>query len=109
MRERPQPDPGLPRPSGNSLYARAGGVYPLALFADRLVDALVADARFGVPTDDKRTPAALVLSFHGFYDQARDEIYEDSLPTWIDRHERNVLTACIAALTRTLVFPPASD
>lgn len=42
---------------------------------------------------EKRTPAALVLSFHGFYDQARDEIYEDSLPTWIDRHEKNVVTA----------------
>lgn len=33
--ERPRPDPGLPRPSGNSLYARSGGVYPLALFCDR--------------------------------------------------------------------------
>lgn len=42
---------------------------------------------------EKRTPAALVLSFHGFYDEARDEIHEDSLPTWIDLHEQNILTA----------------
>lgn len=42
---------------------------------------------------DRRKPAALVMSFHGFYDQARDEIYEDSLPTWVDRQERNVVTA----------------
>ena len=33
-------DPGLcrKRPAGDSLYAEAGGVYPLAHFADQLVD-----------------------------------------------------------------------
>ena len=57
--ERPRRDPGPWRPGGNSVYGRCGGVYPLALFSDRLVDALVQDERFAVPTDAKRTPAAL--------------------------------------------------
>merc|ERR1719235_366506 len=43
--ERPRRDPGPMRPSGNRLYARTGGVYPIALFVDRLVDALLADDR----------------------------------------------------------------
>merc|ERR1719352_2078774 len=54
------PDPGPARPSGSSIYARAGGVYPIALYADRLVDALLADARIAIPTDPtKRNEAAL--------------------------------------------------
>ena len=58
--ERARADPGPWRPGGASVYGRCGGVYPLALFCDRLVDALVADARFGVATDAReRTPAAL--------------------------------------------------
>ena len=37
-----------------------GGVYPIALFVDRLVDALIADDRFEVATDAvKRTPSSL--------------------------------------------------
>jgi len=34
------PDPGMcrARPQGNAAYAQLGGVYPIALFADRLVD-----------------------------------------------------------------------
>ena len=43
--ERPRADPGPMMPSGNRLYARLGGVYPIALFVDRLVDALLADSR----------------------------------------------------------------
>jgi len=35
-------------------------VYPLALFVDRLVDALLADARVGIPVDGtKRNEASL--------------------------------------------------
>jgi hypothetical protein len=53
-------DPGPMRPSGNSLYARCGGVYPLSLFVDRLVDALLADERVAIPTDgSKRNEASL--------------------------------------------------
>ena len=39
-------DPGLCRkpPDGNSTYARAGGVYPLAAFCDALVDRCLTPA-----------------------------------------------------------------
>ena len=62
--ERPRPDPGPLRPSGNSLYARSGGVYPLALFVDRLVDALLSDDRVAIPVDgSKRNEASLKYLF----------------------------------------------
>jgi hemoglobin len=48
------PNPGPSRPSGNSLYARIGGVYPIALFVDRLVDAVIADNRFVIPCDGQK-------------------------------------------------------
>merc|ERR1719420_2544222 len=58
--ERVPRDPGPLRPSGNRLYAKVGGVYPLALFVDRLVDALLADERVEIPTDGtKRNEASL--------------------------------------------------
>eukprot|EP00747_Dinoflagellata_sp_TGD_P022865 gnl/TRDRNA2_/TRDRNA2_129377_c0_seq1.p1 gnl/TRDRNA2_/TRDRNA2_129377_c0~~gnl/TRDRNA2_/TRDRNA2_129377_c0_seq1.p1 ORF type:complete len:932 (-),score=160.76 gnl/TRDRNA2_/TRDRNA2_129377_c0_seq1:71-2866(-) len=57
----PNPGPAVPR--GNSLYARLGGVYPIALFTDRLVDAMIADDRVQIPTDDKRTEASLKYLF----------------------------------------------
>lgn len=58
--ERPRPDPGPMRPGGNSLYARVGGVYPIALFVDRLVDALLADDRVQIPIDGtKRNEGSL--------------------------------------------------
>ena len=58
--EKPPPDPGHKRPPGDSLYARVGGVYPLALFVDRLVDALLADERVDIPVDGtKRNEASL--------------------------------------------------
>ena len=41
--EEAPPNPGRAAPAGDSLYARCGGAYPLALFADRLVDALLGD------------------------------------------------------------------
>ena len=41
--EEAPPNPGRAAPAGYSLYARCGGAYPLALFADRLVDALLGD------------------------------------------------------------------
>ena len=54
-------DPGLCRkpPNGDSTYARAGGVYPLAAFADELVDrALDEDAKIKIIWEDVRTPGA---------------------------------------------------
>jgi Mg-chelatase subunit ChlD/truncated hemoglobin YjbI len=51
-------------PQGESLYARVGGVYPLALFADRLVDALLCDKRVNIPVDgQKRNEASLKYLF----------------------------------------------
>ena len=50
----PRPDPGPMRPSGNKLYAKVGGVYPIALFVDRLIDALLADPRVAIPVDGQR-------------------------------------------------------
>ena len=58
--ERVPADPGPMRPGGNKLYAKTGGVYPIALFVDRLVDALLADERVAIPTDGtKRNEASL--------------------------------------------------
>jgi truncated hemoglobin YjbI len=59
--------PAKPGPAlleGESLYARLGGVYPIALFADRLVDALLADKRVKMPVDgQKRNEASLKYLF----------------------------------------------
>jgi hemoglobin len=56
------PGPALPR--GNSLYARCGGVYPISLFVDRLVDALIQDERVQIPCDgQKRNEASLKYLF----------------------------------------------
>merc|ERR1711971_265139 len=52
--ERAPENPGKPKHQGDSLYARIGGVYPLALFADRLVDAMLTDRRIQVPLDGVR-------------------------------------------------------
>jgi hemoglobin len=58
--DRVPPNPGPQRPSGNSLYARVGGVYPIALFVDRLVDSILADDRFPIPRDgQKRNESSL--------------------------------------------------
>jgi hypothetical protein len=57
-------NPGKPNPPGDSLYARIGGVYPLALFADRLVDALLSDSRVQIPIDGvKRAEPSLKYLF----------------------------------------------
>ena len=41
-------------------YRLAGGVSPIALFVDRLVDALLADERVNIPVDGtKRNEASL--------------------------------------------------
>merc|ERR1719213_132592 len=57
------PDPDLCRkpPSGTSLYAQAGGVYPLAQFVDALVDLAFQSSDLGMPHDPtfKRTPPGL--------------------------------------------------
>ncbi|EOD32162.1 hypothetical protein EMIHUDRAFT_434239 [Emiliania huxleyi CCMP1516] len=37
-----------------SLYERLGGLYPIALFVDRLIDALLADPRVAIPVDGQR-------------------------------------------------------
>jgi hemoglobin len=60
----PPADPGKACPPGDSLYARVGGVYPIALFADRLVDALLTDTRIKVPLDGvKRAQPSLKYLF----------------------------------------------
>lgn len=47
-----------------TLYGRLGGVYPIALFADRLVDALLSDESFGIPTEElNRDRPSLVYLF----------------------------------------------
>ena len=57
--ERAPPNPGRPPPAGGSLYAKLGGVYPIALFCDRLVDALLSDASVKVPFEDRGGAAHL--------------------------------------------------
>jgi hemoglobin len=62
--DRVPPNPGPHRPQGSSLYARLGGVYPIALFSDRLVDALLEDPRIQIPMDGhKRNEASLKYLF----------------------------------------------
>ena len=51
--EEAPPNPGRAAPAGDSLYARCGGAYPLALFADRLVDALLGDPSVNIRLDGK--------------------------------------------------------
>jgi hemoglobin len=58
------PNPGPATHDDKSLYALLGGVYPLALFSDRLVDALLADKRVKIPIDgQKRNEASLKYLF----------------------------------------------
>jgi len=62
--EQPPPDPGPAVHRGTTLYARVGGVYPIALFVDRIVDAVIADDRMQVPLDGhKRNEASLKYLF----------------------------------------------
>jgi hemoglobin len=61
--ERVPPNPGPKEARGNSLYAKLGGVYPIALLVDRLVDGLLADDRIAIPLDDKRNDASLKYLF----------------------------------------------
>ena len=61
--EHPPDNPGHKVPPGDSLYARCGGVYPLALVCDRLVDALLSDATVKIQVDGERTMASLKYLF----------------------------------------------
>jgi len=62
--DRVPPNPGAFRPGGSSLYARLGGVYPIALFTDRLADAILEDHRIEIPKDGhKRNEASLKYLF----------------------------------------------
>jgi hypothetical protein len=45
------------------LYARLGGVYPISLFCDRLVDALVGDTSVRITLDAERTMVSLKYLF----------------------------------------------
>eukprot|EP00746_Dinoflagellata_sp_MGD_P030213 gnl/MRDRNA2_/MRDRNA2_171635_c0_seq1.p1 gnl/MRDRNA2_/MRDRNA2_171635_c0~~gnl/MRDRNA2_/MRDRNA2_171635_c0_seq1.p1 ORF type:complete len:465 (+),score=100.38 gnl/MRDRNA2_/MRDRNA2_171635_c0_seq1:25-1395(+) len=54
------PNPGHLAPPGNSLYAQMGGVYPIALFADRLIDAMLEDERVNISTDGVKRSAASI-------------------------------------------------
>merc|ERR1719428_806433 len=57
-------NPGHGRPGGNSLYAQVGGVYEIALFTDRLIDALLKDPTIKIPLDtQKRNEASLKYLF----------------------------------------------
>ena len=53
--------PGYPAASG-SLYARLGGVYLIALFADRLIDALLSDSGISSATTSARCRASSTSS-----------------------------------------------
>merc|ERR1719262_1908792 len=61
--ETPPANPGHGVPSGDSLYARCGGVYPLALVCDRLVDALLSDKSVRIQVGGARTMASLKYCF----------------------------------------------
>ena len=62
----PPANPGHPAPAGDSLYARCGGVYPLALVCDRLVDALLSDESVKIKVDAERTMPSLKYLFTEF-------------------------------------------
>jgi hypothetical protein len=52
-------DPGMcrARPQGNQAYAQLGGVYPIALFADRLVDKVLQSDRMQVQWNAQDDPS----------------------------------------------------
>merc|ERR1719201_2676952 len=57
-------NPGPQAYGKGTLYERLGGVYPIALFVDRLVDALLQDKRVKLPVDgQKRNEATLKYLF----------------------------------------------
>ena len=57
-------NPGHPMPRGGSVYARMGGAYPVALFCDRLIDALLGDKSVRIEIDEsQRTMASLKYLF----------------------------------------------
>merc|ERR1719450_1509637 len=56
-------NPGHSRPAGMSLYAQIGGAYEIALFTDRLIDALLQDPSIKIPIDQKRTEVSLKYFF----------------------------------------------
>ena len=58
--------PRKPKPAlygEGTLYAKLGGVYPIALFCDRIVDALLNDRTVKIPLDAKRSSASLKYLF----------------------------------------------
>jgi len=58
------PKPPEERIRGSSLYAAIGGVYPIALFVDRVIDALLSDSTVKIPFDgQKRNAASLKYLF----------------------------------------------
>ena len=61
--ETPPSNPGHAVPPGDLLYARCGGVYPLALMCDRLVDAMLTDESVNIAVDATRTMASLKYCF----------------------------------------------
>ena len=66
--EQVPPNPGRDVHVGKCLYSKLGGVYPLAIFADRLVDALIADSRVRFPVDgQKRNETSLKYSSPRWY------------------------------------------
>ena len=62
--ETPFPPKKLVARPGNNLYARLGGVYPISLFCDRLVDALVGDTSVRITLDAERTMVSLKSRKH---------------------------------------------
>ena len=45
------------------MYARLGGVYPISLFCDRLVETLVGDTSVRITLDAERTMVSLKYLF----------------------------------------------
>ena len=75
-------DPGLCRkpPDGNSTYARAGGVYPLAAFCDALVDRCLTPATNNGAADSAAADSAATAT------EALRIVYDDVKKPGATRH-----------------------
>ena len=79
-------DPGLCRkpPDGNSTYARAGGVYPLAAFCDALVDRCLTPATNN--GDNGAADSAAAAATAATATEALRIVYDDVMKPGATRH-----------------------
>ena len=107
-------DPGLCRkpPDGNSTYARAGGVYPLAAFCDALVDRCLTPA---TNNGDGAADSAAAAATAATATEALRIVYDDVMKPGATRHAPGLKCEKAMLMPRnkarscdTCIIPPPS-